>query len=212
MLLKSSQCVIATGVNSLWYLYQPFPFNFFSHIFSWTPPYRDGSLGLLKPHEAAIKINQNLKTANLNHWKETINFHISYADFAKELTDLFFNYLLYLWQWLLINTAKTINQSKYENLLPPWKEFKQKNWKFQKKKQELWRDNRQWNDLMTMWSEVKLSDAYIILKRVNTWQFWPKLMNLWPSINIKLIIILQCNYKKIKIYIYEKKFNYLKTI
>ena len=65
-------------------------------MFSWTPPYRDGSWGLLKPYEAAIKINQNLKTVDLNHWKETINFHISYADFAKELTDLF--YLLYLLQ------------------------------------------------------------------------------------------------------------------
>lgn len=57
----------------------------------------EASWGLLKPHEVEIKINQNLKTVDLNHWKETINFHISYADFAtKELTDLF--YLLYLLQ------------------------------------------------------------------------------------------------------------------
>ena len=97
-----------------------------------------------------IEINQNLKPADLNHWKETINFHISYADFAtKELTDLF--YLLYLLQWLLINTDQyniaqlTDQHSKNQKpkkiwklfLLPPWKEFQQKNWKFQKEKQKL---------------------------------------------------------------------------
>ena len=89
-------------------------------------------------------------------------------------------------------------------LLPPWKEFQQKNWKFWKQKQELWGDNRQWKRLLqceVKWSEVKW---HLYLKRVNTWQFWPKLINLLPSVNIKSIIILQCHYKKIKIYIYEK--------
>ena len=42
-------------------------------------------------------------------------------------------------------------------LLPPWKEFQQKNWKFWKQKQELWGDNRQWKRLLqceVKWSEV----------------------------------------------------------
>ena len=47
-------------------------------------------------------------------------------------------------------------------LLPPWKEFQRKNWKFQKQKQELWWDNRQWKDFYKVkWSEVKWTDAYI---------------------------------------------------
>ena len=105
-----------------------------------------------------IEINQNLKPADLNHWKETINFHISYADFAKELTDLFYLFTIIIIDQLIDHHSKNQKPKQIWKLflLPPWKYF------FNRKTENFKSKNRSYDEIIdnekdfykVKWSEV----------------------------------------------------------